>query len=959
MLSKFIVFLKGNIRIEHFVTMKKVITKSFPILLLLATSLLCINKKIKAEIPELIPYLINDFEIQNQNWSITQNPKSQLVYIANSEGLAEFNGISWKKYTLNDGPSIRSVAADSLGRIFTGSFEDFGYWDRNALGELEYKSLAHLTEIEKNDEIWKIYTDDKNVYFQSFTSIYIFRDNKILKAKAPYAMLFMHEVNEKYVVQVIERGLFWFEDNEFKRIENSDIFETKKVHAIVPYNTNQWLVCTDNHGIYHYDGQAFNYFTSDASTFLQENVCNVAKQLNDTTYAFGSILNGLIITNREGEILRRYNVYNGLQNNTVLSLHTDQNAGLWIGLDEGVNYINLNSPYTHYKSRNASFGTIYALHKYENKLYIGTNRGLFRSDIEKKAEFYQFTNLKLIEDSQGQVWSLEEFENQILCGHNDGIFLVSDERLMRISAVTGGWAFKRFGEHLLVGTYTGIVVLKKSDEGLWQYHTKVEGFQEPTRYIEVDYLGYVWASHHQKGLYRIKISDDLSLAEKVDYYPNINGKSYNIKVSKINNSVIFTTSENIYTYDYVRDQIIPIDSLSRTLGEYRTANQIQHFRKHEYWLIKDDKLALFDINIDFSATKRCEIQLNNLSLPQRSIELVTLDSTTLIIPTPESFDTYNLTLDKSNQRSMGLELEKVLFYGQRDDVVTHYKPSTNLKTKWNMNNVTISYIAPYSFDLPNKYFLYRIKELDSNWQSTHNNQITYLGLKYGDYTIEVQGPDGSRIQIPFRVEKPWYYSEIALSAYALAFIIIIWLIVLYFKYKLIRQNERLGMELRQSSLERELDTKSYELMLTIRYLINKNEILTELQNEVNAIKEHSSKYPIKNLRSMERIITEGLDNQTEDWKNAMNSLKLSQQGFFKKLMEQYPKLTPNDLRLCSYLRMNFSTKEIARLLNNSPRAIEISRYRLRKKMNLDHDINLSEFLMSEIFSENIKNSQSV
>ncbi|HZJ73189.1 MAG TPA: LuxR C-terminal-related transcriptional regulator, partial [Perlabentimonas sp.] len=67
---------------------------------------------------------------------------------------------------------------------------------------------------------------------------------------------------------------------------------------------------------------------------------------------------------------------------------------------------------------------------------------------------------------------------------------------------------------------------------------------------------------------------------------------------------------------------------------------------------------------------------------------------------------------------------------------------------------------------------------------------------------------------------------------------------------------------------------------------------------------------------------------------------------FKKLLNKYPNLTTNDLRLCSYLKMNFSTKEIARLLNNSTRAVEISRYRLRKKLNLSHDENLTEFLIS-------------
>lgn len=931
--------------------MKISVKNPFTILLILFGLLLGMSLTSRAEVPELIPYLINDFALRNQNWSISQNPKDRLVYMANSEGLAEFNGINWKKYTLPERLPIRSVAVSKEGRVFTGSFEDFGYWDRNSIGDLEYKSLAHLTEMERNDEIWKIYTDSVSVYFQSFTSIYILKGNEIEKVMAPYAMLFMHQISNKYVVQVIESGLFWFENNEFKLVENSDFFSNKKVHSIIPYDENQWLVCTDTNGIYHYDGVSFNYYNSEASTFLRENICNVAKRLNDSTYAYGSILNGLIIANRKGEILRSYNVHNGLKNNTVLSLYADNETGLWIGLDEGVNYIDLLSPYTHYKSKNASLGTIYALLKQDDKIYIGTNHGLFQSDIEKKGEFYHFTNLQIIPNSQGQVWSLEEFDKQILCGHNEGTFVVGNNGLNRISSITGGWAIKRHDEHLLVGTYTGIVVLKKSSQGAWEFLSKVDGFLEPTRYLEVDYLGYIWASHHQKGLYKIEISDDYSHSKKVDFYPNINGKSYNIKVFKINNRVVFTTSENIYTYDYVRNQIIPIDTLSENLGEFRTANQIQHFKKNEYWLIKDDKLALFEINIDFSATKKCEIQLNNISLPQRSIDLVTLDSSTLIIPTPESFDAYSLGLDKAKRKNAGLELEKVQFYGKRDEIVTHYKTSTNLRTKWNMNNVSFSFIAPYSFDLPSKQFLYRIKELDSNWQSTNNNQFTYLGLKYGEYTVEIQGPDGSKIQIPFHVEKPWYYSELALFIYTIILAITIWLIVIYFKYKMIRHKEKLEMEIKHSSLEKELDYKNYELMLTIRYLISKNEILTQLQKEISNIKVHSSKYPIKNLRSMESIINEGLETQTEEWMNAMKSLKLSEQGFFKKLLERFPDLTPNDLRLCSYLRMNFSTKEIARLLNNSTRAVEISRYRLRKKLNLEHDVNLTEFLISEAISE--------
>ncbi|MGD9994222.1 MAG: helix-turn-helix transcriptional regulator [Salinivirgaceae bacterium] len=91
----------------------------------------------------------------------------------------------------------------------------------------------------------------------------------------------------------------------------------------------------------------------------------------------------------------------------------------------------------------------------------------------------------------------------------------------------------------------------------------------------------------------------------------------------------------------------------------------------------------------------------------------------------------------------------------------------------------------------------------------------------------------------------------------------------------------------------------------------------------------------------------GIILQTKEWKMALHNLKLSQEGYFKRLKEAYPKLTNNDIRLCSYLRMNFTSKEIAQLLNISTRAVEISRYRLRKKLSLEHNINLTDFLMQD------------
>lgn len=926
---------------------KKVIQK-FLLVFFLLKSIIYTGYSLKSEHSALVPFLINDFELRNQNWAISQCPDSKYIYFANSEGLIVYNGISWQKNTLKENLPIRSVYAHHSGKIFTGSFEDFGYWKYDQNGVLGYTSFAHLTEIENNDEIWKIFWKDDKVYFQSFTSIYIYDFHNVEKIMAPYTMLFLHNINEHLVAQIIEVGLFWFQENEFIKIPGSEIFAKTKIHAIIPYDESRWMICTDNKGIYIYDGFEFNYFSSEASDFLKTFTCNAAVQLSDTTFAFGSILNGLIITNKSGDVQRSYNSDNGLKNNTVLSLYKDTDSGLWIGMDEGTNYIDLLSPYTHYKLSNGAMGTIYAMLRYHDFLYIGTNHGLFRAGIEKKGHIYHFPSFEFIPGSQGQVWSLELIDNQIICGHNEGTFLVKDGLMNKISDVTGGWSYIPFGEYILGGTYTGIIILEKGVNGQWQFRNKINNFSEPTRYLEVDYLGYLWASHHQKGLFKIELSEDLDSAITVNYFPDIDDNSFDIKVFKVNNRVIFTTPKGIYTYDFVRNEIVPFNTLTEHLGNFKNPSHINPYQRNAYWFIKEDKLALFDVGMDFSAKKKYEIAHKNINLPQRVIKPVRMDEQTLLIPSPQKFSAYNLSLHQSDQRKSRLALEKLMFYCSRDTLI-YFRQKPENKIPSRVNNITVHFANPSGFGRTQQIYEYRIKELDKSWQTTYLHHFTYLNLRFGKYTLEIRDETNVLVQIPFEIARPWYLSFTAWTFYAIVFLAIVWGLFEFFRYEVSRQKEIVAMELRQNNLEKELDYKSYELMLTMRHLLLKDNILNDLRKQIKALKDQSSKYPVKYIKNMERIVNQGMGSQSIEWDKAMKNLKLSQQGFFKNLKEKYPELTPNDLRLCSYLRMNFTTKEIAQMLNISIRGVEISRHRLRKKLNLNPEENLFEFLLSQEF----------
>ena len=155
------------------------------------------------------------------------------------------------------------------------------------------------------------------------------------------------------------------------------------------------------------------------------------------------------------------------------------------------------------------------------------------------------------------------------------------------------------------------------------------------------------------------------------------------------------------------------------------------------------------------------------------------------------------------------------------------------------------------------------------------------------------------------------------------------------------------MHLRNESLKNEMKFKNKELANATLHLIQKNKTLTYLKEDLGKLlktipSESTEKH---NVNSLLKKINRDLRNE-KNWELFNNYFDEVHQDFIARLKDKFPDLSPKELRLCAYLRMNISTKEIAPLMNISVRGVEISRYRLRKKLNLDHKTNLTDFFIS-------------
>lgn len=908
--------------------------------------------EIKGQTSEIQNFILSSIPVNNQNWEIYQDPVTKYLYFANSEGLVEYNGISSRIYEMPFKQGVRSVYVNSSGTVFTGSFEDFGFWKKDPEKGLVYSSLGQNVNILKNDEIWNIFEKDGALFFQSFTTIFKYDKSGTEAIAGPSILLFMFPAGDRFIVQGLGRGLFWFDGKDFSFISKSEMFASVKVLSIISIGKGVYWICTANNGIYIFDGRTFEFQDSEISEYLKHETCNASVAISDSIIVFGTILKGIVSCDHNGKINKSFTYNNGLKNNTVLSLYKDSENGLWIGLDDGINYINPFSPVTYYSNTSGTLGTIYSVIQKDSSLYLGTNHGLFVTGIRSNHGDYSFPGLKIIPNTQGQVWKLAEFDNQILCGHNEGTYLLDGGSFRRISEITGGWSMKRFNDFVIQGTYTGIVLFKKDQDGKWSFRNRINGYIEPSRYIEVDYMGFIWSVHPQKGIFRLELNEPMDSVINILHFNSIADTASKITVSQINNQVVFMTAGSIYSFNSENKTFLPVKSLEQGLGEFIGSTQIINYQKNSYWFILGNRIALFEISKSLEAKKIVEIYHKYAELPGREPQIIALDQSSLLMPTRQAFTIFNLSRLAQQKKTSSLSINRMIFSSKsaRRTIIPVLTESVEIPSR--ENNLTVYLANPSMFDKEAQEYLYRIKELGDLWYRTTLDNFSFLNLSFGHYTLQLKTlTEPEIIETPFTISRPNYLSTTAIILYLILISALIVLGIRIFKITLNRHRRMIEYEVGKSKLENELDYKSYELMLTMRYLIRKTDILRELHEKLDAMKEFSSKFPVKYIREMERIIDNGLDSQTEEWQNVMKNLKLSQEGYFRKLKEKYPALTPNDLRLCSYLRMNFTTKEIANLVNISSRAVEIGRYRLRRKMNLSHDVNLTEFLIKEAESE--------
>ncbi len=892
-------------------------------------------------VPPIYNYKVFEYNAASQNWGMDVSENGEL-FVANNKGLLHFNGEQWNLNKLPNNTIIRSVAIVE-DKIFTGSYEEFGYWKKNKIGKFEYFSLTHLIKNHTftSEEFWEIIHHDNSIIFRSFSGIYTYKNDKITVLDTVEIVTDLILFNNKIVVACQNQGLFELINNKLVPLKNQELLKNKIITDMCQYD-GKLLVGTKLQGCYIYDNELVTEWEGQINLELKQYQLNKILPITSYKIAFGTIKSGIYVYDTKTKTIDQINRKIGLQNNTVLSFHKFKEQ-LWVGLDSGIDRIRLNGPIKYYTDHSGVLGTVYDIAILNNIIYLGSNTGIYYTENDE---------LHFIEGSQGHVWDLEVLDDQLFCGHNTGTFIVDKNMLKKVSDFSGGYQMIKIPEQhtFLQGTYTGIVKYNKDKNGAWQT-SKLQGIEFPVKQLYFENHSSLWVAHPYKGFYKVKINPSYDKALDIkEYHTDSSNSDYHVKLHKIKNQITFQSKGKWYKYDPISDKIIYFKEF-----EHYNNKELINFDEEHFWFIdnKNPKRIIYN-NLKEDSLVISQNQLSNRLIPDAE-NIIRLNDSIYLITLSDGFGEINFSKLRSKSGESVLPIPK--FYSFKDKEKLYPLDKKLLEIPFNdSQDITIRISSP---SLINPVYYYELSGAKSQSSYIDKNTINFQNLPYGSYslkvfTISIDNKKSVPKEIMFEIAPPWYLSKLSMVIYFLVFVVLVFFIKKYNKLKLKRQHNELKQHLEKehneklAALEREKLTKEIklkrkELAGTTMNIARKNEVILELKGMMLLNKEkftNQSRY-----KSIIKKINDSINNK-EDWKRFEVNFKELHEDFFENLLKRYPELTPKDLKLCAYLKMNLSSKEIAPLMAITCRGVEIHRYRLRKKLKIDSTQNLSNFLIT-------------
>ncbi len=936
-------------------------------------------------LPQIINYNKSDFHAGSQTWSIGQDSRG-IMYFANNEGLITYDGNFWKVYPLPNKTIMRSLAIDSNDRIYVGGQDEIGYFNPDKKGILQYTSLKSLIPKYKNAfaDVWTIQLYDGSVFFHASDRIFEYRNNSIHVFVPKISWVFLKKAGNRLLVQDKGNGLFEYKNNGWIPIVIQNRLGDALISGIIETGNDSLLITTKMQGFFCLFKDSLTKRTDPG--FLINHHINTSGHINTTEFVAGTTSEGCLIMDFKGRIVQKISTAEGLQNSHVLCVFLDKDKNLWAGLNNGISFIAYNSAIKYIKPNKANELPGYTTKIFNGQLYIGTSDGAYAVPLNNANKDLSFSkgDFVPVKNTAGEVWRIEEVNQQLLLGHNDGTFLISNNISVPIAKGAGSWLFEPTSpqipsEEILVGTYTGLKMLRFSQNKFTDAGT-INGLYESFRFVEIDGQNTIWASHPYRGIYKLQLSADnknftSQLFTAKDGLPS----SLENYVFKISGNVVFATSAGIYEYDSYTNRFVPSTKWTPVFGKMEV-RYLKEDADGNIWFCSGKKIGV--VNVDPQSASR---PFGITYFPELTGQILSgfeniypFNKENVFIASEKGVIHLNYVKYAANKLQIKVLLGQVKAFGQSDTLLFggYFHPNKNYQQDDKeiahlpevYNSFHFEYSSPNYGLQKNIEYSYQLKGFDDQWSDwSPKTEKDYTNLPYGQYTFNVKahdnlGHESNIITYTFYVNPAWYNTAWAYVLYILLFVLLLYLLDKWQKRSLhlqqikyeeeqkrlndihqlkIEKSEKEIIKLQNEKLANEVKFKNKELADATMHLVERDNTLIKVKDELQMLytktgNNHDVKKALQLLKNVEK--------NNSNWEQFATHFNEVNNDFLNKLKSRFPLLSNTDLKVCAYLQLNLSSKEIAQLMNISVRGVEISRYRLRKKLQIPTEQTMNDFL---------------
>jgi hypothetical protein len=928
-------------------------------------------------------YGVKSYGTHPRNFYITQDDRD-MMYFGNAYGVLEFDGKNWRNIGLSNGNSGLSLLFTKDKRLMVGSLNELGYLKSNLVGRLEYASLT--TKLPKSNRLFGpfhgIYEHQDDIIYHSNSGLYIYKKDKfscVPASSMQHCIEYVKKIGDDLYVQEIGTGLTKFDKRHMTLVNAGQLWKDEAIIELLPYQQKQLLVL-NKLGLHIFDFRTNTPLNDITNQVLKQQKLSHAHYLQNGNIIVSTLNNGLYILNKEGVIIQHISSANGLVNNSIHYTYTDHRGGLWLAQDNGITYLEINTPFSYLSQANGIDGMGYTATIFQGKLYLGTSLGLYVANLGEE-------KFRKVSGIGGQIWHLQVIENTLLCCQNEHVYQIKGEKANLVVGPfdeEGNWKFiplKHRKGYALKGTYLGFQ-LYQNVNGNWRYIRKLSGFEESSRVFVEDEPGVLWMCHGNKGMYRIEIADDFTHIRKADNYNELKGLSptFFCDVTNINNQIVFSGATGTYTFDHVSANFTVLKSLNRLIGSDLFINRIFQYPDGNIWICAGQELRMFP-----NPASNIKPNLNN---PFKKLTgqmvgsyefLMPIGKQKSIIGSQDGFILYDMANLPNTNSKFNVVVRKVEANFDSDSVLFAGDSRVNYQHQWSydLNKLRFTFSALF-YENPEtikfQYALCKKGQQEILWSTwTNNTEVDFSNLFEGQYEFRVRAKniyeEISNVEVfTFEILPPWYRTFWAYFFYGIMLMVVLYLLYSYIKSTLAKQkikltnekekelllleqkhiNQNLQLEkelitLRNEKLEADVILKNNELASLATTLTQKTEFLSHLKEKLADLNKDAEHTDSKVFKEVIKTIDQDLDFD-DNWARFQKHFDELHHNFLHRLRDQFPKLNPSWLLICAYIRLNKSNKEIASLMNITVSGVEKRKFRLREKLELSEDVKLGDFI---------------